>query len=846
MIDLPIEIKNLFFQSSIKKNFRISFPNGEHDDIINERIVAETISLTESLCSRDTIKFGLSEASVLKFDCFNVDNIKGLTIDAQLEIDVSSVELQEEIELTNFHFETIQDETVIEIKPVLFSTIIDRRRVIISPVKFVAYMSNIKVVNSGYDTVYYTEATGWILEVRFDPELDQKFENLSDGNAFIYDESSGSLSKVDRVQNSWRVEGVTNLNYPDSPNYDLYEDVMARSTTLQISTSDDVDFPFYVIPYGRFIVDSCDRHSDITMRSVEAYTDIGKYFSLPSLEISKLFCAKRNEIEYFPNLYGLLSYYGIFREKWNQVSTRTLTEADTIHIKYETQDQIPYILEDNVLLGQSMAGNNVYVCKGANFVGKLIDYVYSLTSNTIAGGYDDTFTISNTFQIDTLGEKEFQDNIFDFGNTTYLLQMGEIFLTELNARIEQDADLFEADKERFMLADTKENKTFLANVILKISQQTYFKLKNENRGRPIVTPSVSLLDELNREFAYGDLPAVFNNSSLSEFHLYPYFKQTPTESEIFTCNVVMPILFGIQVYGSNGFAVCLDGVTIYGMDFVTIIDDAETVISEFDFVYEDEEGEHFVSNKDIIFENYGDFIELPDLHYDAYLYKQFPTATIQKYNITEEKIQEFKDIELTKDKFGYYEVKNFDPKDWISDYMEMKALFCSYSRATGVYGQKMIATDVVDEIRDLTPSMNMYSTRYIESLYSEEPTLPIEAIKYSCMVEEPPEKEGDEPKKKKVDKYYPADGEELYFYDVSNNKLFEDLDEQTALQLATTLYNLIAGLTYVPSDIDCIGIPYIETGDIIKLITKYETITTVVLRRTLDGIYSLRDSLESK
>ena len=95
MISIPNPIKNLFNTDGIRKNIRVSFPNGEHDDLTNADIEFESVSLTESLSSQPIIKFGLCESPCLEFTCHGIPNIKGMTIKVTIEIDVSSLTAEE-------------------------------------------------------------------------------------------------------------------------------------------------------------------------------------------------------------------------------------------------------------------------------------------------------------------------------------------------------------------------------------------------------------------------------------------------------------------------------------------------------------------------------------------------------------------------------------------------------------------------------------------------------------------------------------------------------------------------------------------------------------------------------
>ena len=91
MLNVPETVKALFKADGIRKNFRVHFPGGELPDITNENIVQESVKFTESLCSQDVLKFGLTEASVIEFETVGVANMYGMTIECGIEIDLSSL-----------------------------------------------------------------------------------------------------------------------------------------------------------------------------------------------------------------------------------------------------------------------------------------------------------------------------------------------------------------------------------------------------------------------------------------------------------------------------------------------------------------------------------------------------------------------------------------------------------------------------------------------------------------------------------------------------------------------------------------------------------------------------------
>ena len=91
MLNIPSSVKALFQADCVHKNFRVHFPNGEMADITNDNVVQESVKFTESLCSQSTFKFGLAEASVLEFETVGIANMYGMTIEASVEIDCSSL-----------------------------------------------------------------------------------------------------------------------------------------------------------------------------------------------------------------------------------------------------------------------------------------------------------------------------------------------------------------------------------------------------------------------------------------------------------------------------------------------------------------------------------------------------------------------------------------------------------------------------------------------------------------------------------------------------------------------------------------------------------------------------------
>ena len=95
MLNVPDAIKALYKTDGIWKNVLARFPNGDYGDIRNDRIVRESLKLTESACSEEVFRFGGCERSVIEFETVGVDNIRGKIMDCYIEIDCSSLSAED-------------------------------------------------------------------------------------------------------------------------------------------------------------------------------------------------------------------------------------------------------------------------------------------------------------------------------------------------------------------------------------------------------------------------------------------------------------------------------------------------------------------------------------------------------------------------------------------------------------------------------------------------------------------------------------------------------------------------------------------------------------------------------
>ena len=86
MVIIPKSIQDSMLADAVKYNIRLHFPNAERTDICNNQIVEGSAKFTESLCSQDSLKFGLCESPVFECETVGVGNIQGATFELTYEI----------------------------------------------------------------------------------------------------------------------------------------------------------------------------------------------------------------------------------------------------------------------------------------------------------------------------------------------------------------------------------------------------------------------------------------------------------------------------------------------------------------------------------------------------------------------------------------------------------------------------------------------------------------------------------------------------------------------------------------------------------------------------------------
>lgn len=90
---------------------------------------------------------------------------------------------------------------------------------------------------------------------------------------------------------------------------------------------------------------------------------------------------------------------------------------------------------------------------------------------------------------------------------------------------------------------------------------------------------------------------------------------------------------------------------------------------------------------------------------------------------------------------------------------------------------------------------------------------------------------------------------EYLTYDISSNEIVKNSVYTTSsiTEILNGIADAISGVTYVPTQIKGVALPYVECGDTLQVLTENnDSITTIVLKRTLSGESYITDEFTSK
>lgn len=82
-------------------------------------------------------------------------------------------------------------------------------------------------------------------------------------------------------------------------------------------------------------------------------------------------------------------------------------------------------------------------------------------------------------------------------------------------------------------------------------------------------------------------------------------------------------------------------------------------------------------------------------------------------------------------------------------------------------------------------------------------------------------------------------------FTLKDNPLVWGLSQTSLNAVARNLYNTVQGLWYTPSNVNCVGLPYVECGDFVLMTARLSIIRAYVLSRTLKGIQAITDAYKA-
>lgn len=276
MVKVDESVKQAYRCLNTYKEFLIDVSDVNFDDITNEKIVMDSVRLTESICSQDNLRFGLCEASVFECNAYDIPNLKGKEIYVSQNIFVEDYPVSVTIKNQEALTFSIDDDDV-----------------------------NIYIdTDAKYN---YTESYNIKFGIRFS-DLD-----VSEGKEYyVYADEWSNRKKIE-------------IGSDGEPVFELYEieanriDRVAIYGTGSGTISEILVFGSLIsIPYGKFTVKSCKKEAVSNTRSIVAYSQTAEGY------------LKKNEFE------AIKQYYSTTKK----ISVKTLlcTSIKRKYLKFDSYD----------------------------------------------------------------------------------------------------------------------------------------------------------------------------------------------------------------------------------------------------------------------------------------------------------------------------------------------------------------------------------------------------------------------------------------------------------------------------------------------------------------------------
>lgn len=767
MIQIPEEVKQILKDGIAYKNFRVKFPNGEHEDITNDNIISESVNLTESVCSQDTLKFGLCEASTLQFETFDVDNIKGKIIDCQLEVDCNNVDYFTQVAIDNYGNNInlgIKADSTVKVRGMAEYPVGNNSQT-------TAYINLYDVdITAGEVTLYEDISDADIAEGGIDnpdwlyieePDRGYTIQLMADDTVLL--ETTKDVPFVRGTITSQQLNGVKRtylrLKYKIKNNmvgnttftyvYSTTLRPYPRSVNMQLYLHDGM----YAIPYGRFKVYSCARnHDDMQRRRVEAYGMFEQAFSNnPAYSILKDVLTGKRWAKPTPIYVPLEALRDAF-----------FIDAKGMETIQPTLEQRAYT---QIQLGEEDIVMRVYMA---------------------------------TYYI-------------QFDNEWYNNDAASLHIANVNI----------SNVEKQLEADNLARRNLYEKLIEEL-----------NKGHP---PSAQEQQEYREQISsYGDIE--------------PYYKIHP-KNNLYTYNMPQGAgnieKFKLKKDYSGIFCGYSETTTVNGHDYSCNVEYTISHAYKVEIWDTYDNIKHAEVNIPTLLK-----VEANRYGYITHngIHSKYENGNMTQYGENEPilSIAREKTIEetymATNRRTSYYHGEDdlFEPQTIATAVLELYGMLGMQNKTSQGYSKfttvDIGAADVIETFAN---------SEYSQAWYDDVETKAFSGI--TCTYHNTSDEEVTETYPIVSDEVVSQNPDMYQIYDISNNPIIAKMKfEQSQIQaIMSNIANHIANIHYMPADIDAIGLPYLETGDKIHIDTDEGGFDTIILRRTLSGIQSLEDNIES-
>lgn len=750
MLDIPNSIKDLFVTDCVRKNFRVEFLSIEHPDITNENIVDGSVVFDESLCQRNSLKFGLCEASTIQFETVGIGNIKNATIKCGIDVDVSSLaEIPEgAIQRDDLNYPSYYiPYGIFIVDSCLKQADMERRSVIAYSYENITDFNLPKSIQA---LKSYTWNAAESIVLSGQNILDLLFPSY----AYRRKVMTKALSDEGRFTNYFQFN-VGNTKH---------EARLVYSSFNLVENYNDKSITTYRTHYNP------NAYSEALTRANEYIHSLGYEGDIhwDSPWINEL--GSKGE----PCSYAFVGPYAIYKyNSDNLISIEAGLEQQCTDIEfvYDNQPHCIFVMKKDI--GDCRTGIKFY--KNDKYI----------------AGYD--WTGCDKGAVGVPSYIEVDDVRFEIGN--YIEYNRELLGTNGIISLKSTPirkTVYTLSLTTYKLTSKTRTEYSFAESLNKLMQQGM---------REIVESYIELLGKIGHFNRYGvfELKQISQNDGLYPSNtLFPNFDVFPKEptnivhrsmysSAWYDDETILPIRSVSCTYKN------LNNEEAFTEYLIPIAEKAQPIVSIDKTVY----------------------LEPGETYYEWRQYSDMPESTIGKQGQRE------------------LVVITSYPITSLSITLYYSSEYYSYEFPEGI--TRFVLNDA--NAKDLFDKLLATESEYIRW------------IRFT--IKEPPEQSA----KTKVDieifepEYIPMYSDEPYAtYDVSGNYFIKNgkFKEEDILDTIRTIGKAIGGLQYMPSRIECFGMPYIEAGDWVTVITEKGGFNTIILNRTTSGIQTLVDSFESK